>query len=69
LGLAVTGPVAAVIGVQATLISGGVFCVIGVAATVAVPEIRSLQRSRAEAVNDDDSAVDADNELTPVFRD
>ncbi|MDQ6822172.1 MAG: MFS transporter [Actinomycetota bacterium] len=44
LGFALAGPVAGVIGAPATLISGGVFCVIGVAATLAVPEIRQLER-------------------------
>jgi predicted MFS family arabinose efflux permease len=57
LGLALAGPVAGTIGVSATLISGGVFCVIVVAATVAVPEIRALQRSPGQAVNDDDDST------------
>jgi MFS family permease len=73
LGFALTGPVAGVIGVPATLISGGAFCVIVTAAVVAVPEIRDLRRSPVEPASGDESEVKSAAEdevaLTPVSPD
>jgi MFS family permease len=68
LGLAVTGPIAGVIGAQATLISGGVFCVIATVATVAVREIRDLQRSPAQPRADVEGAASppVEDDLAPA---
>jgi MFS family permease len=68
LGLAVTGPIAGVIGAQATLISGGVFCVIATVATVAVREIRDLQRSPAQPLADVEGVASSpvEDDLAPA---
>jgi MFS family permease len=48
LGLALAGPVASLIGLQATLVGSGIFGVIAVAAIVAVPDVRNIRRRPAE---------------------
>jgi MFS family permease len=48
LGLAAAGPIASAIGIPATLIGGGVWCVISVAVMLSVREIRMFERSAAE---------------------
>ena len=68
LGFALAGPVAGVIGAPATLISGGVFCVIGVAATLAVPEIRELERLPDTPVTDEQRAVGGETAPAPAPR-
>ena len=68
LGFALAGPVDAVIGAPATLISGGVFCVIGVAATLAVPEIRKLERLPDTPVTDEQRAVGGETAPAPAPR-
>jgi len=44
LGFAAAGPIAALIGIRATLIAGGVWCAFSVAALLSVREIRTLER-------------------------
>ena len=52
LGLAATGPIAAAIGIRATLICGAVWAAVTVAAVLSVREIRTLTRSPVLTVPD-----------------
>ena len=61
LGLALAGPVASLVGLQATMIGSGIFGVIAVAAIVAVPDVRNIRRgTEAQAV---ESAAGSPSEI------